>query len=751
MRWTRRTALFAALALLATTMATGTASAQQSEPDGLTFFPAEPVIDYAPGVDPSDPEVAAAAEALLAASAEQGRTPSAQAGDPLQVGGVVVTYNPTFPTPTAVRTIVDQAVFDWATTLDVGTAPLEINVSWRDLGSTGILGSAGPNGFFQFVGEDFLVPAPLTNVRINGDAQPGIPEIVVNLNSTFPAWYVGFGPVTGNRIDLYSVMLHELGHGFGFTGSAFGTPPELFDPPFGYDTHVYHGNNPLLNEPNPNALLTSDNLFFDLPVGPRHKLYAPGIWQQGSSYSHFDEDTYMGSDPGTLMTPSIMRDEAQRHLDAPVLGVMQQIGWDLKDPEALTVLPAPCPVHDSTSGTGPFAGPVAANTTRTVQVTGPLPAAQGVGTGVCVPTDATAVVVTLSAINPGGAGNFRLTPSGFPASGGVVNYTSNGLNNANTVTVPLPARGDLDIFANAAASGVRLTVLGFYSDNGTLAYNPLTPCTVADSRSTQGATGSFVGPFAAGAAYPDIDVVGTFPAGQGGGNTNCGVPAGADAIVVNLIAVNGSGGTGYLSAGPGGSNPSEPMTPFTDIGLNNAAAVLIPLSGETLAVDVESVAGSPTANIRVVVLGYLDTVGNDYFPLVPCTAFDSRPGQGASGGFLGQRVAGSATTYQLTGSIPSNQGGGGGNCGVPSGASAVLINLVGIQPNTVGNFRAYATGSSPTGGVLNFAPLAPAMNNSNAVVVPLSGGGQIDLFTNAPLNNGNPTINARGVILGYYD
>jgi hypothetical protein len=108
------------------------------------------------------------------------------------------------------------------------------------------------------------------------------------------------------------------------------------------------------------------------------------------------------------------------------------------------------------------------------------------------------------------------------------------------------------------------------------------------------------------------------------------------------------------------------------------------------------------------------------------------------------------TKYNMTGAIPSAQGGE-LNCGVPEGASAVLVNLVAIQPDAPGNFRAYATGSSPTGGVLNFANLIPAVNNANAVVVPLDANGDIDLFVNAPLNFGIPTVHARGVIVGYYD
>lgn len=159
----------------------------------------------------------------------------------------------------------------------------------------------------------------------------------------------------------------------------------------------------------------------------------------------------------------------------------------------------------------------------------------------------------------------------------------------------------------------------------------------------------------------------------------------------------------------------------------------------------------------MVVLGYLDSVGADYFPVNPCAAFDSRttiPGDTnvPTGAFAGKRLAGPSgvVTYSVTGSIPAAQGGE-LDCGVPNGASAVLVSLVAIQPDSVGNLRAFATGSTPTGGVLNFAPLSPAMNNSNAVVVPLDGSGQLDVFTNTPSNDGSPTVHVRGVVLGYYE
>ena len=241
------------------------------------------------------------------------------------------------------------------------------------------------------------------------------------------------------------------------------------------------------------------------------------------------------------------------------------------------------------------------------------------------------------------------------------------------------------------------------------------------------------------------------------------MPAGAEAVAVVIETVRPAGGNGGLAVGPGGTEPTEPTVNFAPINANNAGVTMVPVDGSgRIAVNVTSTAGSPTSHIRMVIIGYLDDAsGLTYVPVNPCAAFDSRttvPGDVnvPTGNFAGPRIAGTSgsnltgvTTYQVTGAIPAAQGGE-TDCGVPADAEAVLVNLVAIRPNTVGNYRAYASGSSPTGGVLLFRPLVPDMNNSNAVVVPLSATGRLDLFVNAPANDGNPTVEARGVVLGYY-
>jgi hypothetical protein len=440
------------------------------------------------------------------------------------------------------------------------------------------------------------------------------------------------------------------------------------------------------------------------------------------------------------------------------------LAWDFRN--ALTVLAAPCRLYDSTVAVATaLQGVFLGGETRTVAVAGPLDALGQGGASDCdVPLGASAALVSISVINPVAAGNLRVSEAGVAPSGGVVNYAANGLNNANTVAVPLSPLGAIDVAANGGQAGaflpsadVRVAVIGYYAPNtSALRYTPVVPCAAADSRISEGASGPYAGPFAPGAAIPDVDVVGAFSTDQGGNTVGtCGVPSSADAVVVNVVATNPAGGAGSIAVGTGGTEPVEATTPFAGIGVNNAATAVIPVDAAgTLAININGLTGSPTTNTRIVVMGYLDndTSAGDYSPVNPCAAFDSRSGQGASGSFAGLRDGGAATTYQVAGTaLPADQGGGhGGSCGVPDGAAAVLVNLVAIGPAVPGNLRAYATGTTPTGGILNFAPLSPAMNNSNAVVVPLSALGSLDVFVNTGPTDIPDATHVRGVILGYY-
>ena len=123
-------------------------------------------------------------------------------------------------------------------------------------------------------------------------------------------------------------------------------------------------------------------------------------------------------------------------------------------------LTAPCPVYDSSTATGGLAGVFNGGESRNINVTGALPAAQGVGTGTCVPAGSGSVMLTVTALGPQAGGNLRLSAAGVVPQGGVVNYANNGLNNTNTVTVALSGAGQMAIQANGGAGGQGLPSTG---------------------------------------------------------------------------------------------------------------------------------------------------------------------------------------------------------------------------------------------------------------------------------------------------
>lgn len=422
-----------------------------------------------------------------------------------------------------------------------------------------------------------------------------------------------------------------------------------------------------------------------------------------------------------------------------------------------------CVVGDSSSF-----GPLDGLSVSVFQITGTLPLGQGAEAGNCdVPVGATAVLVNVAAKNPLVGGNLRATAEGVPASGGIVNFSalSPSLDNSNAVVVPLSASGAIQIEVNCGgtcvvpATDARLTVLGFYDEASggadEFAYVPVTPCAAFDSRSTVSAAGSFVGPYDAG-EQRTFQITGAFDPDQGGGNATCGVPAGASAVMVNLVAIQ-SAVSGDVAIGAGGTDPDLPVLSHAPLSpaMNNANAVIVPLDASgRLVVEAQGSAGAiDMAEMRGVVLGYLTAPasGAEYFPVTPCAAFDSRTSQGSANGFDGPYIGGEVRTYTVAGAFSADQGGGNTTCGVPIGADAVLVNLVAVLPSLGGNLRVAATGTIATGGVVNFAPLSPAMNNSNAVIVPISALGQLDVTANLGAIVGVPGVEVRGVILGYLD
>ena len=243
-----------------------------------------------------------------------------------------------------------QAAVDvWSVTL-TSTVPIRVEAHFTPL-EQGVLGSAGPEAVFK----DFAsapqagtwYASALANKLSGSDLSPGSPHITANFNSDFSNWYFGIdGNTPADRYDLMSVVLHELGHGLGFIGSAnVNASGEgsmgLSGFPIIYDRFVENAHGEKILDaslfPSPSVALAgqlqSAQLFFNgVHVRASNgnnsvRIYAPITWESGSSFSHLNEGTFPAGDANSLMTPQIGMAEAI-HFPGPIgKGILLDLGW----------------------------------------------------------------------------------------------------------------------------------------------------------------------------------------------------------------------------------------------------------------------------------------------------------------------------------------------------------------------------------------------------------------------------------------
>lgn len=259
----------------------------------------------------------------------------------------IVTYNGFSP---EAQTAFQAAVNVWESLLQ-SDEPIRVTANWIPLGP-GVLGSAGPATYIRDAAgaksPNTWYPIALANKLAGTDLATSEVDIQCNFSSDFSNWYFGTdGNTPADQYDLMSVVLHELGHGLGFTGSMTvsgqttgnwggGTPWPMI-----YDRFGVNGSGQQLVDtslfPNPSTLLgrqlSSANLFFSGPTaktangGSFPRLYAPNPFDPGSSFAHFDEAAYPAGNRDSLMTPQIGTNEAI-HSPGPVgMAVLQDLGW----------------------------------------------------------------------------------------------------------------------------------------------------------------------------------------------------------------------------------------------------------------------------------------------------------------------------------------------------------------------------------------------------------------------------------------
>jgi hypothetical protein len=258
---------------------------------------------------------------------------------------VIVSYET--PPPANVKAVFEKAAATWANTL-TSDVPIQIFVRWRSL-ATGVLGSAGASTAARnFAGANRLntwYPIALAEKMAHRNMNGSDADIIATFNSDFSDWYIGTeGVPSVNQIDLYSVVLHEFGHGLGFIGE-MGLSDDLSQGEYGlpgiFDQFVQTSAGVSVTDttkiPNPSAALksaiTSTNLQLTSPKilqnngGGYAKLYSPRTYSSGSSVYHVDQATYKVGDPNALMTPQIARGEITPQIGPIVTSAFADFGW----------------------------------------------------------------------------------------------------------------------------------------------------------------------------------------------------------------------------------------------------------------------------------------------------------------------------------------------------------------------------------------------------------------------------------------
>ncbi len=326
-----------------------------------------------------------------------------------------------------------------------------------------------------------------------------------------------------------------------------------------------------------------------------------------------------------------------------------------------------------------------------------------------VPSTAQAYSLNITVVPQGGLGYLTAWPTGSQTPVVATLSSQNGVVVANAALVSAGTDGAVSLFASNNTDVV-IDINGYFApptDPQPLAFYPVTPCRVADTRAGSGFSGAFGQPSLVGGATRN------FPVQQ----SSCGIPSTAQAYSMRMTVVVESGGLGYLTTWPAGQAlPVVATLNAPDGGVvGNEAIVPAGTSGAI------SVFASNNTDLVIDINGYFAPSGSpgalNFYPLTPCRVADTRAGSGFSGAFGAPSLVGGATRNFP---MPSS------SCGIPDAAQAYSLNMtVVVESGGLGYLTAFPAGqplpvaatlNALDGGVVAAAALVPA-GSSGAISV----------------------------------
>lgn len=380
----------------------------------------------------------------------------------------------------------------------------------------------------------------------------------------------------------------------------------------------------------------------------------------------------------------------QRNFSSAVSGNQDGFLLAVSYAQPLRFVPVtPCRVADTRNPAGPFGGPaITGGTSRDFVVP-----ASACG----VPSTAQAYSVNVTVVPFGSLGYLLIWPSGQPRPFVSLLNSVDGRLKSNAAIVPAGAGGAVSIFATDTTN-VFMDIDGYFAsatDPSPLAFYPLTPCRVADTRLAAGPLGA-----------PSLIALSsrTFPVLLAAA---CGIPVGAHAYSLNFTLVP-SGPLGFLSTWPTGLPRPFVSTLNIPTGTVLAAAAIVP-AGTGGSIDVFV---TDNTDLAIDINGYFAPAGEgglSLYSVTPCRVFDSRlplPAPAITG----------VKDVSITASA----------CGIPILAKAFVLNATTVPVKSLGFLSLWPQGqpwpqvstlNSIDGALTSNMAIVPATNGSISLYV----------------------------------
>ena len=365
--------------------------------------------------------------------------------------------------------------------------------------------------------------------------------------------------------------------------------------------------------------------------------------------------------------------------------------------QALQFVPVtPCRLVDTRPQNG-GSGPIQGGTFETFNLPQLAP-----GGGCADLSTADAYSLNVTVVPPGPLGYLTIWPTGKNQPVVSTMNSLDGRVKANAVIVPAGTSGAVSVFVSNTTDVV-LDIDGYFApvSNSTLAFYPLTPCRVVDTR-------HFHYPLGLGAPYLHGQVPRDLPVLR----SKCGIPHRAQAYSFNFTVVPNPPGNplGYLEVWPTGNKPqnrASTLNNLTATVVANAAIVPAGTDGEITAL------ASNDTDLIIDIDGYFavptqQNPGLSLYPTAPCRVIDTRKvGNGQP--FMGE------LTVNVAGSV----------CGPPITGQAYVFNATVVPVGSLGYLTLWPDSEKqPVVSTLN---AIDGVVTSNMAIVPTTNG-KIDAF-----------------------